>query len=255
LTEFQTKVPEPLSQDLKAFLSPGSARDPTIGILLLIFIREDGFKGAAMQIQIEHVFGTECRSRQGRDEQFVDHPRPPLTHRGSVSGGGTGSHQQADSWSRRRKRNVRTIKEYAGHLAFRMGAGRGRRPGQDGLHRRKIKQRVVLVARTHSHLRRQHIEKRSSIAVEAIETHQETRMWDLHLFGILGEDGEHPQPFAPVIAIASPAKGSWKLPAKRCADSAACAGAAPRVWRAAPACAWTTTAEVGAGNLRQRVVE
>jgi hypothetical protein len=48
VAEFQPQIPEPLSQDLETFLSPGGARDPTIGILLAVFIREDGLEGAAM---------------------------------------------------------------------------------------------------------------------------------------------------------------------------------------------------------------
>jgi len=64
LAEFQPEIPEPLRQDLKAFLSPGRVRDPTIGVLLLVFIGEDRLKRATMQVQIEHIFGTERRGRQ-----------------------------------------------------------------------------------------------------------------------------------------------------------------------------------------------
>jgi len=59
LAEFYPQVPEPLSQDLEAFLSPGRMRDPTVSILFAIFIRQDGLKGTAMQIQIQDIFGAE----------------------------------------------------------------------------------------------------------------------------------------------------------------------------------------------------
>ena len=42
LAKFQPEVPEPLGQDLEAFLSPGGARDPAVSVLFGIFIREDG---------------------------------------------------------------------------------------------------------------------------------------------------------------------------------------------------------------------
>lgn len=80
LAAFQPQLPEPRGQGLKTFLSERRARDPTIRVLFLIFVGENGLKGPTMPGQIEHVFGAERRSRQGRDEPFGDHPRPSLTH-------------------------------------------------------------------------------------------------------------------------------------------------------------------------------
>jgi len=65
LAQFQTQVPKPLSEDLKKLLSTSGMRHPAIGILLTIFIGEHRLKGAAMQIQIQHIFGTEGRKGQG----------------------------------------------------------------------------------------------------------------------------------------------------------------------------------------------
>jgi hypothetical protein len=60
-------------------------RDPSVGILLSVFISQDRLKRAAMQIQIQHIFGGEGRSGQGRDEKFVDGLRPLLAHQGRSS--------------------------------------------------------------------------------------------------------------------------------------------------------------------------
>jgi len=44
LSQIQTKVPEPLIQDLPEFLATRGVGTPTIGVLFLIFVREDGLK-------------------------------------------------------------------------------------------------------------------------------------------------------------------------------------------------------------------
>lgn len=59
LAEFQSQVPKPLSQDLNACLSPGRVSDPTVGILLSVFISQDGFQCTAMQGEIQHIVGAE----------------------------------------------------------------------------------------------------------------------------------------------------------------------------------------------------
>jgi hypothetical protein len=59
LAQGEAQIPEPLRQDLKELLPTGRVRDPAVGVLLDVFIREDGLKGATMQIEIEHIFGAE----------------------------------------------------------------------------------------------------------------------------------------------------------------------------------------------------
>jgi hypothetical protein len=39
-------------------------RDPTVGVLLGVFIGQHGLKGPTMQIHIQHIFG--CESRRGQ---------------------------------------------------------------------------------------------------------------------------------------------------------------------------------------------
>ncbi len=82
LAEFQAQIPDPLGQDLETFLSTGGMRNPTVSILLGVFIGQHGFKGAAMQIELQHIFGAEGGQGQRRDEEFVDHLPSLLAHRG-----------------------------------------------------------------------------------------------------------------------------------------------------------------------------
>jgi hypothetical protein len=49
-------------------------RAPTIGVLFAIFISQHRFKRAAMQIQIQHIFGRERWSGKRGDEEFRDCP-------------------------------------------------------------------------------------------------------------------------------------------------------------------------------------
>jgi hypothetical protein len=73
MTQFESQVPDPLGDQLPALLSRGRMAAPSVGIDLLVFIRQDWFKGPAMQVQLDHIAGSESVLRQVREEQFVDH--------------------------------------------------------------------------------------------------------------------------------------------------------------------------------------
>src|SRR5947199_6291846 len=73
LPEFQAEIPDPLAHDLPKFLPTRRMRTPTVRILLDVFIRQNGFKGPAMQIHVQHIFGGKSWSGKPGDEQFVDH--------------------------------------------------------------------------------------------------------------------------------------------------------------------------------------
>jgi hypothetical protein len=62
MAQFQTQIPYPLADQLPCLLTGGSMTVPAVGILLLVFIGERGFKGTAMQIQLDDVgsAGTDC---------------------------------------------------------------------------------------------------------------------------------------------------------------------------------------------------
>lgn len=75
MTQFQPQVPDPLSNDLPALLTPGGMAAPTIGVLLSIF-------AAPMQIECHDISGSEGSLRQHRQEQFVDDPIALDAHAG-----------------------------------------------------------------------------------------------------------------------------------------------------------------------------
>jgi len=110
-----------------------------------------------------------------------------------------GRHEQAHRWSRWGKRDGRTIKERAGHLAFWVGAGGGGRSRQHRLHHCEVQQVVVFVARDHSQPRRQHIGKRSGIAIQAVEADHDLLGRKAHLLPVAQQDLDSPQEFAPDI--------------------------------------------------------
>src|SRR5579875_2889642 len=94
LADLQMQVPEPLSQELETFLSPSRMRDPTVGILLAVFIRKHGLKRPPMQVEIQHIFGAEGRRGERRDKEFVHTLPSLLAHRGGLSRSGTRRHDQ-----------------------------------------------------------------------------------------------------------------------------------------------------------------
>src|SRR5437763_20996 len=73
MTQFQAQIPRPLTDDLPCLLSPGGMAAPTVRILLHVFIGERRFKGAAMQIQRDHIGSRKGGWRQIGQEELVDH--------------------------------------------------------------------------------------------------------------------------------------------------------------------------------------
>jgi len=72
LSQFQTEIPYPLAHNLPPFLAAWGMRAPTVRVLLLVLIGEDGLKGAAMQIQVKHILGGERLGRHRGVENLVD---------------------------------------------------------------------------------------------------------------------------------------------------------------------------------------
>ena len=71
LSKIKTKIPKPLIQDLPEFLTTRGARTPTISALFPIFIRENGLKGAPMQIEVKHICTREGRLPSGGEKEFI----------------------------------------------------------------------------------------------------------------------------------------------------------------------------------------
>ena len=59
MPQFQPEVPDPLRDQLPAFLPPGRMATPAVGVLLDVFVGQCGLKGAAMQVQFDHIAGGE----------------------------------------------------------------------------------------------------------------------------------------------------------------------------------------------------
>jgi hypothetical protein len=111
LSAFQAEIPDPLAQDLPAFLPTGGVRAPAIGVLLLIFVCEHRLNGTSMQIEIKHISGSKGPLRHGREELLVD---GPVAHHANGRWGGTGrmgGENHAYNGSCRRERNIQAIEQ------------------------------------------------------------------------------------------------------------------------------------------------
>ena len=99
LADFQAEIPDPLAEDLPELLPTRGMRTPAIGILLDVFIGQNRFKGPAMQIQIQHIFGGKSRSGKSGDEQFVNHAIALFPDGGARGCGGMTGDDQPNSRS------------------------------------------------------------------------------------------------------------------------------------------------------------
>jgi len=85
--------------------------NPTIRVLLKIFIGEHGLKGPSVQVQIKHISGSEGSLRHGREELLI---HGPITHyaNGRRRGGSwMGRQDHPNNRARRRQSNPRAIEE------------------------------------------------------------------------------------------------------------------------------------------------
>lgn len=74
MPQFQPEIPDPLRDQLPAFLTPSGMAAPAVGILLVVFIRQCRLKGTTMQIQFDDIDRGECPLWQVGEEKFVDDP-------------------------------------------------------------------------------------------------------------------------------------------------------------------------------------
>src|SRR6266699_3663588 len=111
MAQFEPDIPCPLRHDLPGFLPPGRVATPTIGLLLLVFVRERRLKSAAMQIQFDDIRRSERLLWQVREEEFVDDARTRDTHWALFFGSWMGGHRHAAQHSRRPHRDLRAVIE------------------------------------------------------------------------------------------------------------------------------------------------
>ncbi len=186
-------------------------RAPAIRLLLHIFIRQHAFKRPAMQIHVQHILGGKSGSGQPGDKQFVDEAitlLPDLVGRGCA---GMTGHNQSHARSSRREGDVRAIVEGTGGATFRMGTDHSGRARQHGLNFCQIQQRIIAAPCNEAQTRVQDIHQHSSVAIQAVQTHQ-------HLGGekcvrrrILSDHLQSALQFCAVVAIARSPKGAQEL--------------------------------------------
>lgn len=72
LTEFPTKVPHPLRQDLPELLTVRRVRAPSVAALLPILISKYGLEAPSMQVEPHDISSGEAEGGQGCEEQLID---------------------------------------------------------------------------------------------------------------------------------------------------------------------------------------
>src|SRR5205823_4646545 len=70
--QFEAELPDPLCQNEPKFLAPGGVRTPTVRLLFLILIREDGRTRPTMQVPCHHIGRSKRLPSQGGVEELVD---------------------------------------------------------------------------------------------------------------------------------------------------------------------------------------
>ena len=170
LSAFQAEIPDPLAEDLPELLPTGRMRTPAVGILLDVFIGENGFKGPAMQIQVQHIFGGKSGSGQPGDEQFVDHAIALLPNGWGSGCGGMSGDNQPHTRSTSGQGHVWTIVKGAGGSTFWVGTHLHGGACQNRLHHCQIQQSIVTAAPDDARTRVQDLSEHSSVAIQAIQT-------------------------------------------------------------------------------------
>jgi hypothetical protein len=115
LPQFQTEVPHPLIHDLPEFLPIGGMGTPSVGILLPIFIGQDGLKRSPVEVEVEHIRGGKRGRGKSADKQFIDHAITLDADLGRRGSDGMSSYYQTDLGSSWRQENSRAVVECARH--------------------------------------------------------------------------------------------------------------------------------------------
>src|SRR6266567_3106449 len=119
MPQFQTEVPDPWRDNLPRFLSSGRMRTPAVGILLLVFIGQERFKGATMQVEGHHIGGSERVLRQMAEKEFVDHALAGVTDAALFRGRWMGGHHDTAAHALWPHSDIGTVVELAHQTTFR----------------------------------------------------------------------------------------------------------------------------------------
>src|SRR5579875_3436170 len=170
MPQLQAQVPDPLSSHLPGFLSSRRVRAPAIGVKLLVFIGEHGFKGTTMQIQLYHIRGGEAVLRELGEKKFVDQTFAGLTDAALFRCGRVGGHYDTAAAACLAYRDIGAVVERAYQGTFRaveVGIGRQVEPC---LPHRVIQHRVVLAS--HHKEETSKIRENGPGSVESIQSEQ-----------------------------------------------------------------------------------
>jgi len=113
MASLQTQIPDPLRHDLPALLPTAGLTTPTIRVLLDILIGQNGFKSAAMQIQLHDVGSREALLGQAGEKEFIDHAFPRDANPTLLFAHGMGRHHHAAMDAFRPDWHIRTVGEAA----------------------------------------------------------------------------------------------------------------------------------------------
>src|SRR5713101_10197999 len=96
----------PWRDDLPRVLTARSVRTPAVGLLFLVFIGKERFKGPAMQVEGDDIGSGESVLRQLREEEFVDEARAGEADPALSSVRRMGRHHHPAALSRRPHRHI-----------------------------------------------------------------------------------------------------------------------------------------------------
>lgn len=119
---------------------------PSIGVDLLVFVRERRLKGTAMQVQFDDIAGRKRLLWQIGEEEFVDNSRPRDTHRTLLFTRRMGGHHHPAERSFGPHRYLGAIVKTALHQAFGPLLELIGREVQPRLNQRVIEQVIVFAA-------------------------------------------------------------------------------------------------------------
>jgi hypothetical protein len=172
LAEVLTDVPCPLRQDLPELLTVGRVRAPAITVLLPILIGEHRLEAPPMQVELHHIGGGKTKSREGRKEQFVDHPIAGCADRTGRGSGRMGGNNHPTVMSLCGHRQFSTIKEIPADTAFVMPELLISRQSETLLYLCEIKEFVIFAAHRPNDPSHPQIGDNGSVAIQPIESNE-----------------------------------------------------------------------------------
>ena len=135
-----------------------------------------------------------------------------------------GSYHQTHTGTARCQGNGWAIVKRTGHPAFGMDAHLICWTRKSLLHHLQTKEGVVTTSGNHPKASLHHIEQRSGVAIEPVQTKQHLSQGKRKRCRLAGDHLDGPQKLPPIIAIAWPPKGSQKLVRMRLQNDGVSAG-------------------------------